>query len=348
MTVRLVDRRPHLGADELLARLHPPARFAGARFETYLPDPAHPSQAVARAELERFAGAVTAGAIAGGTARAGRRGLLRRTPRLAAPGGRPARYLDGGYGVGKTHLLAAAWHAVQPAPAAYLTFGELTALVGSLGMRCAVQSFSGFRLLCVDEFELDDVANTLMLVTFLRGVIAAGVAVAATSNAIPDRLGEGRFNADDFTREIAAIAAHFETVRIGGADYRRRGGVVVDPMPDERMEALVAAARPATSVDDATALLGHLRVVPPAQLAALLDGIDTVLLRDLRPITNQGTALLFVAFIDEVYDSGVTLAASGCPVAELFDPSYRHGGYRKKYGRCESRLSALLAESAAG
>ncbi|MEX2659610.1 MAG: AFG1/ZapE family ATPase, partial [Acidimicrobiales bacterium] len=287
MTVRLVDRRPHLGADELLARLHPPARFAGARFETYLPDRAHPSQAAARAELERFAGA-----IAGEPSRATRRGLLRRTSRHAAPAGRPARYLDGGYGVGKTHLLAAAWHAVQPSPAAYLTFGELTALVGSLGMQSAARSFSGFRLLCVDEFELDDVANTLMLVTFLRGVIAAGVAVAATSNAIPDRLGEGRFNADDFTREIAAIAAHFETVRIDGEDYRRRGGVVVDPMPDERIAPFVAAAGPATSVDDATALLGHLRVVPPAQLAALLDGIDTVVLRDLRPITNQGTALL--------------------------------------------------------
>jgi cell division protein ZapE len=212
MTVRLVDRRPNLGAEDLLARLAPPARFAGARFETYLPDGGFPSQAEARAELERFAGAV-------GEAGAGpvqpRRGLFRRatTPTTDR---RPARYLDGGYGVGKTHLLAATWHAVQPAPAAYLSFGELTALVGFLGMSGAVEAFSGFRLLCIDEFELDDVANTLLLVTFLRGVIAAGVAVAATSNAVPDRLGEGRFNADDFTREIAAIAAHFDTVRIDG------------------------------------------------------------------------------------------------------------------------------------
>jgi cell division protein ZapE len=172
--------------------------------------------------------------------------------------------------------------------------------------------------------------------------------VAATSNAIPDRLGEGRFNSDDFTREIAAIAAHFDTVRIDGEDYRRRGGVVVDPVPDDQLEPLVAAAGSTTSVDDAGALLEHLRVVPPAQVGALLDGIDTVVLRGLCPIDNQGTALLFVAFVDEVYDAGVTLAASGCRVGELFPPTYRHGGYRKKYGRCESRLSALLAESASG
>ena len=343
MTVRLVDRRPHLGAEELLARLSPPARFAGARFETYLPDPAHPSQADARGELERFAAALAGGA--GSPAR--RRWPFRRAEPPPTATGRPARYLDGGYGVGKTHLLAAAWHEVQPLPAAYLSFGELTALVGFLGMERAVAAFSDFRLLCIDEFELDDVANTLMLVTFLRGLIAAGVAVAATSNAIPDRLGEGRFNAEDFAREIAAIAGHFQTVRIDGEDYRRRGGIAVDPVDDARLGGLVAGAGPATSVDDAGALLDHLRVVPPAQVGALLDGVDTVVLRRLRPIVNQGSALLFVAFVDEVYDAGVTLVASGCPIGEVFDPSYRHGGYRKKYGRCESRLSALLAESAA-
>ena len=344
MTVRLVDRRPSLGADDLLARLVPPARFAGARFETYLPDDGFPSQAGARAALEQFAAGVDRGAAGAGRQR---RGLFRRRGG-PSEGRRPARYLDGGYGVGKTHLLAAAWHAVQPAPAAYLSFGELTALVGFLGMSRAVEAFSGFRLLCIDEFELDDVANTLLLVTFLRGVIGAGVSVAATSNAIPDRLGEGRFNADDFAREIAAIAAHFETVRIDGEDYRRRGGIRAEPLAAPDLERLVAAAGPSTSVDEVPALLEHLRVVPPAQLGALLDGIDTVVLRDLRPIENQGTALLFVAFVDEVYDAGVTLAASGCPVGALFDESYRSGGYRKKYGRCESRLTALLAESKAG
>jgi hypothetical protein len=32
-------------------------------------------------------------------------------------------------------------------------------------------------------------------------------------------------------------------------------------------------------------------------------------------------------------------------VEELFPASYRRGGFRKKYGRCESRLSALLGEA---
>jgi hypothetical protein len=32
-------------------------------------------------------------------------------------------------------------------------------------------------------------------------------------------------------------------------------------------------------------------------------------------------------------------------VGELFPPSYRGGGYRKKYGRAESRLAAMLLEA---
>jgi cell division protein ZapE len=50
--------------------------------------------------------------------------------------------------------------------------------------------------------------------------------------------------------------------------------------------------------------------------------------------------------VDELYDASVPVAASGCAVDELFPASYRRGGFRKKYGRCESRLSALLGEAA--
>ena len=79
----------------------------------------------------------------------------------------------------------------------------------------------------------------------------------------------------------------------------------------------------------------------------MVDAADTVVIRDLAPVTNQGDALLLVALIDELYDAGTRVLTTGCGVCDLFDPSYRHGGYRKKYGRAESRLSAMLGESAA-
>jgi cell division protein ZapE len=339
---RLVDRHPRLGADDLVARFVPPHRFERVRFESYVPNPAFPSQQDALVAMERFA----AGLCEDARPRAGRRWWRRDGGTGEAPG-RIGRYLDGGYGVGKTHLLAALWHAVPP-PSAYLTFAELTAVIGFLGMADATAAFSGYRLICIDEFELDDVANTLMTVSFLRGLLPAGTRVAATSNSLPDRLGEGRFHADDFRREIAAIAGHFETVRIDGPDYRGRSGVVVDPLADGDLDRIVASAPGQHTVDSLDELLPHLRRVHTVQFAAMLEGLDAVFVRDLHPIANQGDALLFVHLVDELYDAGLVFAASGCPLGELFPASYRHGGYRKKYGRCESRLSAMLSEAVTG
>ncbi|HZQ57336.1 MAG TPA: cell division protein ZapE [Acidimicrobiales bacterium] len=335
---RLTARRPALGAEELASRFHPPRRFGHVRFDTFVPNPAHPSQASARAEMESFVDEVVASASV----------PRRRWGRGRAEADRTAagRYLDGGFGVGKTHLLAAAWHAA-PFPKAYLTFAELTAVIGFLGMEAAVGAFSGYRLLCIDEFELDDVANTLMTVTFLRSVIPQGVRVAATSNSLPDRLGEGRFSAEDFTREIAAIASWFEVVRIDGPDYRGTAPESSVALAPPAADALVAQSAGAATDDGFGAVLAHLRRVHPVQLGALVDGIDTVVVRDVAPVADQGAALAWVALVDELYDAGVTFGMTGCAVGEVFDASYRHGGYRKKYGRCESRLAAMLGEACA-
>jgi cell division protein ZapE len=334
--VRLVDLHPSLGGDELLARFVPPRRFAGARFDTFVPAPEHPSQAEALARVTALAAPAETG-----------RGFFGR--RRSGSAGPPGLYLDGGFGVGKTHLIAALWHA-HPGPGAYLTFGELTALIGFIGMDQAVAAFADHRLVCLDEFELDDVANTLMTVTFLRRVLAGGdLRVATTSNSLPDRLGEGRFSAEDFKREIAAIAEHFAVVRIDGPDVRARQTVLRETLPDAEVDEALATADPTTTSDDGFVdLLAHLRKVHPVQYGPLVDAVHTVVIRDLVPIANQGDALLLVALIDELYDAGTRVLTTGCGVSELFDPSYRQGGYRKKYGRAESRLSAMLGESTTG
>ncbi|MBK9179563.1 MAG: cell division protein ZapE [Acidimicrobiales bacterium] len=348
--VRLVDRRPALAADLVVARCVPPHRFADVRFDTYRPNPGHPSQAEALAAVRAVASRLETGADGpgGGLGGRGRGRFRRRRAGAESPGEAPGRYLDGGFGVGKTHLLAALWHE-SPRPSAYLTFAELAAVIGFLGMEAAVEAFAGCRLLCIDEFELDDVANTLMTVTFLRAVVGAGTLVVTTSNSLPDRLGEGRFHADDFRREIAAIASHFEVIRIDGPDYRAGQRVVTELCAPGELDSLAEGWRAAGSTvaeDRFDELLAHLRVVHPVQVGALLDGLDAVAVHGVHPIANQGDALLVVHLVDELYDAGLTVGLSGCRVDQLFPDTYRHGGYRVKYGRCESRLSALLAEAA--
>ncbi|CAM5458388.1 hypothetical protein SBADM41S_09008 [Streptomyces badius] len=127
----LCAREPHVPADRLVAEMVPPPRFDSGRFDTYVPDPNQPSQSEAVTVLAGFAAGL-GGAHATGSGR--RKWFGSRKP--AAPTGPRGVYLDGGYGVGKTHLLASLWHATpaEPSLKAFGTFVELTYnLVGKGG-----------------------------------------------------------------------------------------------------------------------------------------------------------------------------------------------------------------------
>lgn len=329
----LATRNPELTPDELLASLVPARQFAAVSFDSYLADPAEPSQAAALAALRAFS--AEPAPVAG-------RWLRRRS---APPEDRSGVYLDGGFGVGKTHLLAALWHA-HVGPKAFGTFVEYTNLVGALGFESAVKQFASYRLVCLDEFELDDPGDTMLMSTFLGRLVADGVRLAATSNTLPDRLGEGRFAADDFVREIQGLSAHFDVIRIEGPDYRHRG----DPRPavvltDDDLTALANGADRA-ALDDFGSLLDHLRSVHPSRYGALVAEIDLLCLSQVRPLRDQADALRFVVLVDRLYDSDVALAGSGMPMTTVFSPEMLAGGYRKKYYRALSRISSLSRPSA--
>ncbi|MDX3802928.1 cell division protein ZapE [Streptomyces sp. AK04-3B] len=343
--VSLCARQPHVPADRLVAEMVPPPRFDSVRFSTYVPDPNQPSQTQAVAVLEGFAAGL-GGAHATG---AGRRGFLGfgrpKAPRT--PAGPRGVYLDGGYGVGKTHLLASLWHATpaEPALKAFGTFVELTNLVGALGFQQTVRTLSGHRLLCIDEFELDDPGDTVLVSTLLGKLVEAGVALAATSNTLPGKLGEGRFAAVDFLREIQGLSAQFRALRIDGEDYRHRGlPEAPAPYSDEQV-AKAAHATEGASLDEFPHLLEHLAKVHPSRYGALTDGLKAVCLTDVQPVPDQSTALRLVVLADRLYDREVPVLASGAPFDRLFSEEMLNGGYRKKYFRAISRLTALARDA---
>ena len=333
----LVAREPHVAAPDLLADLVPPPQFTRVSFDSYVADPAHPTQAAAVAAGRAFA--ASAGASTGAkTSRWRRR-------RAAPPEQRPGLYFDGGFGVGKTHLLASVWHA-HPGPKAFGTFVEYTNLIGALGFAGAVTAFADYRLVCIDEFELDDPGDTVLMSSFLGELVTAGVRLAATSNTLPDRLGEGRFAAEDFLREIQGLSAHFEVVRIEGPDYRHRGAPAAAPVLSDA-DLADLGAHPDTSVDDFAAVLSHLRRVHPSRYGALVHGVSTVCLRDVRPLSDQADALRMVVLVDRLYDQQATVAGSGHSLTDIFPPEMLRGGYRKKYHRAISRMAAMAARPAA-
>jgi cell division protein ZapE len=340
--IALAERRPVVAAERLIAEMVPPPRFEQARFGTYIPDQQQPSQAEAVRVLETFAAGLTPrDAVA---AKPAKKRWFGRAAQPAAPSGPGGVYLDGGYGVGKTHLLASLWHAA-PGPKAFGTFVELTNLVGALGFQQAVRALSGHTLLCIDEFELDDPGDTVLVSTLLGKLVDAGVALAATSNTLPGKLGEGRFAAADFLREIQGLSARFRTLRIDGEDYRHRGlPEAPAPYSDEQVTK-AAYATEGASLDDFSQLLGHLARVHPSRYGALTDGVRAVCLTDVGPVPDQSTALRLVVLADRLYDREVPVLASGLPFDKLFSDEMLEGGYRKKYFRAISRLTALARDA---
>ncbi|TVT32471.1 cell division protein ZapE [Amycolatopsis rhizosphaerae] len=334
----LTDRRPEIGADELIASMVPPPRFDAVRFATYVPNPDEPSQAQAVTSCASFAEGIPAGTAKKSRLRA-----------LFGGGSGDSRahglYLDGGFGVGKTHLLASAWHAA-PSPKAYGTFVELTHLVGALGFNEAVRRLSEHRLLAIDEFELDDPGDTMLVTRLLRELTDAGVYVAATSNTLPDKLGEGRFAAEDFLREIQSLSQRFSVVRVDGPDYRHRG--LPEPPPPVTDDALEASAEEheGATIDDFDALCDHLARLHPSRYGRLMDGVSRVHLKGVHSAPDQNVALRLVAFADRLYDRAIPVLASGQPLSELFTEEMLQGGYRKKYLRAVSRLTALARDAA--
>ncbi len=333
---RLVDRHPSVPADRLVAELVPPPRFAPVRFDTYRPDAAQPTQGAAVAALRAFAAGLHAGR--GG----GRRSWFRRG--AAPPESRAGVYLDGGFGVGKTHLLASLWHAA-PAPKAFGTFVELTNLVGALGFAPTVTALAEHRLLAIDEFELDDPGDTVLVSTLLNHLVDKGVRLAATSNTLPDALGEGRFAAQDFLREIQGLAAHFDVYRVDGEDYRHRGlPAAPPPYSTEEVRRRAEQTGPQATLDDFTSLVAHLSSVHPSRYGPLLDGVEAVHLTDVEPVTDQASALRLVVLADRLYDRDLPVLASGVPFDQVFGAGMLAGGYRKKYFRAISRFVARARE----
>jgi cell division protein ZapE len=333
--VHLVDRNPSITGAEIASELVPPPQFEHASFESYRPDHDFPSQQAALDRLHEFANGWRGQRNPGGFFSRNRK------PKTELPG----VYLDGGFGVGKTHLLAALWH-VAPGPKYFGTFIEYTALVGALGYAPAVELLRGSRLLCIDEFELDDPGDTMLMTRFLGELMAGGTRVAATSNTPPNALGEGRFAAADFLREIHALSSNFETLRIDGLDYRRRDteghaeAVGDDAAVEHAASALVGRGH-RVSLDSFDALVAHLAKVHPSKYIKLIDGIEVIALTGVHELTDQNAALRLVAFIDRVYDAEVPIVASGVPLDTVFGGGMLDGGFRKKYQRSMSRMIAL-------
>lgn len=314
---------PHAAADFI-----PPPRFADTTFASYRIDPAIAGQDAAVAAVRGFAGK-----------------RPRRWWQLARRGERPGLYLDGDFGVGKTHLLAAAFHAADTSRR-YLSFSEMISLAVLNGPSGCVDTLTA-GLVCIDEFELDDPSNTRLADLVLDGLFAAGCRVMLTSNTVPGELGAEHVFVQLLRRQLARVEARFADVHVPGDDYRRR-----HRQRDRDPGGWGATVRAFTDIDgavtlDARELDRFLARIPVVSLRRVAAALPALTITGMRPWDDQLAALRFVHLVDRLYDWRVPLrVVAGCAIADVFRPEYRELGYRKKYRRCQSRLIELCAESA--
>lgn len=304
--------------------LVPPPRFREASFAGYIVDPTVAGQADAVAQVRDFAWAGN--------------GWLRR---VFGPRGQPGLYLDGSFGVGKTHLLAACFHEAD-GERRYLSFSDAMSLMTMRGPQEAAALLAA-DLVCLDEFELDDPTNT-RLADLLLGLLAErGARFVTTSNTIVGELGDGRLAVDLFRAQLSRIGEAFQGVHVPGADHRRLKvrdgddppcwGPAVDPEISEGWICLEAARL--------DALLTGLPVVNLRRLAASVRGVCVL---GLGRFDDQLAALRFAHLVDRLYDWCVPMRVrASCRIAELFPEPPLRAAFHRKHRRCQSRLTELCA-----
>lgn len=80
-----------------------------------------------------------------------------------------------------------------------------------------------YRLICFDEFHVNDIADAMILARLLKRTLDRGVVYCMTSNYPPDHLYKDGLKRENFLAAIALLKAHMDIVEVdAGIDYRLR------------------------------------------------------------------------------------------------------------------------------
>jgi cell division protein ZapE len=236
----------------------------------------------------------------------------------------------------------------------------------------AKRILSEATLLCLDEFQVNDVADAMILGRLFEKLLASGVIIVLTSNTAPDDLYAGGLNRQLFLPFIALIKDRLEMVELNGPrDYRLEAmaGVTVynTPLGPEADAAMDAAWRRLT--DNATPepltleVLERKILVPQAaggvarfsfdalcgdalgaaDYLALAQNFHTMLIDGIPRLgpEHSNEARRFTLLIDTLYDEKVKLVCSAAsPPQEL----YTDGENAQAFRRAASRLMEMQSD----
>ncbi len=225
---------------------------------------------------------------------------------------------------------------------------------------------AGAALLCFDEFQINDIADALLLGRLFDALFARGVVMVATSNTVPNDLFAGRPGRDVFLPFIHSLNRHLDLLVLDGdRDWRRfndrsarswmvargddaraaldavfdrlRAGRLVAPdrliVTGRVLDVAVAAGDVARfDFDDLCA-----RPLGPGDYLAIATHYSALVVDEVPLLgpDNFDEARRFITLVDALYEHRVKLFASAATVP---DALYREGEGVRAFERTASRL----------
>ncbi len=226
-------------------------------------------------------------------------------------------------------------------------------------------------LLCFDEFQVNDIADAMILGRLFQALFDRGVVIVATSNTGPDDLFAGQPGRDAFLPFIAILKQNVDVLVLdGGRDYRRarlHGMRTWYVLEDEQaQQALNHAFRQLAGTEAAPARLcvsGRDLLIPqaangvarssfgalcmqalgPGDYLAIATHFHALILEDIPILTpdRRNEARRFITLIDALYDHRVKLIASA---AAEPDQLYEQGDGAEAFRRTASRLEEMRSQ----
>lgn len=226
-------------------------------------------------------------------------------------------------------------------------------------------------LLCFDEFDVNDIADAMIISRLFEALFDRGVVVVATSNKAPDNLYRNGLHRDRFLPFIDILKSHVDILEMdGGSDYRRGRAVeervYFAPKDEDTQGHLGAWFKELTGETfgspTTVKVYGRDIAVPQAlkgvawftfddlcakplganDYLAVAEAFSSVILSDV-PILgpeNRNEARRFIHLIDALYESKTRLIISA---AAEPDQLYPAGDGSFEFRRTASRLMEMQA-----
>ncbi len=310
--------------------------------------------------------------------------LLRRKPADWAPDARPnGLYIAGAVGRGKSMLMDLFFETVRVRRKRRIHFNAFMQEVhGTLhewrqagrnlpdpipALADAVAESAA--LLCFDEFQIEDIADALLLGRLFEALFTRGVIIVATSNTVPNDLFAGRPGRDVFLPFIDGLNRHLDLLVLdAGQDFRRlhepsvRAWIVPADsrariMLDATFAQLAGGATPAPAQ---LIVPGRVLTVPhaagkvarfsfadlceqplgPADYLAIATHYHAVVLDDVPGLgpDQANAARRFITLIDALYEHRVKLYAAAAAEPDALFPAGEGAG---AFQRTASRLAEM-------